>query len=206
MLATLRDLPDGAIGLMAAGTLHFALCYVVLAPRAMEAHFEKAITPQCIAMLSAEQDAAISRAQRDDAERRNRAQGELSRLDQQIMAVEQMYQLNQKSGFASLMGAMGIPAPALGANQLSMLKQKSNNLREALNRAPDFSHLRANASDLARTCSCAAMQAAAGKRTSYAISLASFRLIEPSEISQTTQGALRIAQGSACGAPAWRQS
>lgn len=206
MFATLRDLPDGAIGLMAAGTLHFALCYGVLAPRAMEAHFEKAVTPQCTAMLSAEQDAAISRAQRDHAEKRNRALGELSRIDQQIAAREQLHRLNDKSGLTGLMSAMGFPATAIGTGDLPALKQQASLLRDALNRAPDFSHLRADTSALARTCSCAAMQAAAGKRTSYAISLASFRLIEPSEISQTSQGALRIAQGSACGAPAWRQS
>lgn len=206
MLTTLRDLPDGAIGLMAAGTLHFALCYGVLAPRAMEAHFQSEVVPRCTAMLSAEQDDAISRAQEADAKNRKQALGELRRFESQIAAYERMQRLHQQSGLGDLMGSLGMPMQSLGASELAALKQKANALRSALNGAPDFSHLRANAAQLAKTCSCAAMQAAAGKRTSYAISLASFRLFEPSEVSETTQGALRVAQGNSCGDLAWRQS
>uniref|UniRef100_UPI002612A703 hypothetical protein n=1 Tax=uncultured Roseobacter sp. TaxID=114847 RepID=UPI002612A703 len=154
MLATLRDLPDGAIGLMAAGTLHFALCYGVLAPRAMEAHFATTVTPRCTAMLSEEQEAAVSEAQREDSENRNRVRNELQRFDRQIAAVEQMQQLNRKSGLSDLMGALGVPAQAIGAGELTSLKRQADALRAALNSVPDFSHLRADASQLLRTCSC----------------------------------------------------
>lgn len=206
MLSFFRDLPDGALGLMVALALHFGLCYVVLAPRAMEAQLESEVTPVCTASLSAEQDRALSEAQQEDAQTRSRARLELGRLETQLNAFQQVSDLYRQSGINDLLGSFGVSTQTVSSEEIAALRRQAEGLRSILNRAPDFSALQASATELLQTCTCAALQAAAGKRTSYAISLATFRLVEPDDVSGVTDATLRAAGGSSCGELPWRNS
>jgi len=206
MFSTLKDLPDGAIGIAAAACLHFTMCYTVLAPRAMEVQFEEEVTPSCMAMLQGEEDRAIADARQDDAKARDKARRELNQLEQKLNAYDQLKGLSRDSGLEELMKLFGVPDYGPSQTDIAALRRAADDMRTALRSQPDFSHLRASASQVMQTCSCAALQAAAGKRTSYAISLASFRLIEPEEISNVSDTALRFAKGSACaGQLPWRK-
>lgn len=206
MLSMVRDLPDGAVGLAIAGTLHFGLCYGVLAPRAMEAHLSAEVTPICTAALSAEQDRALEDAQEEYSQVRLRAQTELGRAETQLNALEQVTSVYEQSGLNDLFGALGVPTQSISNGDLDALRAQADRMRSILQSTPDFSHLTANAGQLMQTCRCAALQAAMGQRTSYAVSLATFRLVQPAEVAGVTDATLQAVGGSVCGELPWRQS
>lgn len=206
MLSIVRDLPDGAIGLAIAGVFHFGFCYTVLAPRAMEAQLQSEVTPVCTASLSAEQDRALAEAEQNDAQARSRAQLELGRLETQLNAFEQVAGLYEQSGMNDLFGAFGVSTQSVSGAEIDAIRARAEGMRAILDRSPDFSHLQASAGELLQTCSCAALHAAAGKRTGYAVSLATFRLVQPDDVLGVTDATMRAVGNSACGELAWRQS
>ena len=204
MMSVVRDLPDGTFGLILAGACHFAVCYTVLAPRAMEAHLNAEVTPICTATLAAEQNRALENAREEDSRARLRTQRELGRVETQLNALEQVTSVYEQSGLNDLFGALGVPTQSISNGDLAALRAQADQMRSVLQSVPDFSHLTASAGQLLQTCSCAAFQAVAGQRTSYAISLATFRLIEPAEVVGVTDATLRAVGGSSCGQLPWR--
>lgn len=206
MIAFLKDLPDGGLGVLAAGTAHLALCFGILAPRAMEAHLDEVVAPPCIEMLQAEQERAIERARAGENEKRERATRELNRVERELGAYRQVAQTYDQTGLSDLFRGLGIASPSDSLKQLEHMQAQADRMRAALSQAPDFSHLELPSSELVKTCSCAALKAAAGSRTSYALSLASFRLIEPEDITRVGDAAMSIAAGSTCGQIPWRNS
>lgn len=203
MIGWLKDLPDWATGALAAGALWYGASYVVLAPRAMENHMEREVYPPCVAMLEQEQERAVSAARERFEQQRNRA-GQALRAEEarlrQLDAVSGMY---RGMGMTELMGALGAPVQMF-ENEAATIRQNVERGRAALAATPNFETTLASREELLRTCSCAGLQAAAGKRASYALSLASFRLIETRDIEAAKQNVIEIVGTNACGPQPWR--
>ncbi|MDJ0921875.1 MAG: hypothetical protein QNI84_12170 [Henriciella sp.] len=199
----LKDLPDGALGAIGAGALWLSACYVFLAPRAMAKHFETEVHPPCLEMLEQEQDRAITQAEDRAKRKRDDQLRDLREDERQLRALEQLSRTFENSGTNQLFRGLGVEPP-MNSEEIEALRARVDQLRAAISQLPDFSQFRADHGDLLKTCSCAAFEAAAGKRMSYAVSLASFRLISPAELTDLRSDVSRIAGSNSCGAQPWR--
>lgn len=205
MIGWFKDLPDYCVGAVAAVGLWYGAVYVVLAPRAMERHFETEVFPPCLERLEAEQETALANA-RDRFERqRENAARALRAQEMQLRQYDNITGLYRQSGLTDMLSAFGVPSieESVGVEAQS-LRRDVERTRAALSVEADFDSFRVPRDGLLATCSCAALQAAAGKRSTYALSLASFRLIEPADITEIKSSVVEITGTNVCGAQPWR--
>ena len=215
MIGFLKDLPDWSVGALLGGAAWFSVGYAVLAPRAMENDLVADVYPDCVAQLEEEQEHTLSRAEdrarrnakyeTEDAMRTLRARA--SELHQKRIELRYYHEAKRglcSTGICELM-PMALPEVNLSVDdidrELSVIRKKT----AALDVPFDIELPRAPSEELLKTCYCAAMQALAGKRTNYAISMASFRLISPTEISSVKQGVAEALRLKSCGTQPWER-
>ena len=213
MIGQLDKIPEPIMGASLAVLGWFGLCYTALTPRILEAESESVI-PACMAQLEAERDDAFETlAQRAENDRRrviDRIESEISDKTAKLQQLETLSRtartysgLLGQSGLSRLAPQLELPEPK--SEDLEALRKGIRDARAAIQNLPPISFPRAPESELLKTCACAAMQSVAGKRTDYAISLASFRLIEPEAISQTKTDMGEALRMDACGTPSWER-
>ena len=215
MIGWIRDLPDWATGLLMAWGAWFAVSYTVLAPRAMENDLERDVYPACVAELEADQERALiaseqqiraaAEAERDDKLRQLRVrENELREAQSQLDYYETLRRTYRNSGLGRIMPLPQANLPS--AADVAEMRQRIAAARERLGDAIHIEALpRAPSGELLKTCACAAATAVAGKRTNYALSMASFRLVSPMEISTVKQDVARTIRLSSCGKLQWEQ-
>lgn len=214
MIGILKDLPDWATGSVAAGALWFSGAYGVLAPRAMEADVERDVLPSCVEQLEAEQDRVLARETEyreeertrkiDEASRQLRArERDLREIESAIMQARTLQGMMDDSGIGMFMPRVDHALPS--AKDLERAKAQVAQAREALTNIPEITLPRLPSSALMETCSCAALETLAGRRTDYAISLASFRLVNPSSIASVKSDMTQALRWNGCGGKPWEQ-
>ncbi|MEL7128227.1 MAG: hypothetical protein AAGK23_01650, partial [Pseudomonadota bacterium] len=75
--------------------------------------------------------------------------------------------------------------------------------KDSIANLPPISLPRLPDSELMGTCACASLEALAGRRADYAVSLASFRLITPERVASAKDDVSRTLRFSACGSKPW---
>ncbi len=168
--------------------------------------------PACMKQLKAEQEAvletALYNAQQkrveniDRLERRIKHTAEKLYEQEATNAITGMYKgLAREYGIDKLVPQLEYLRP--NTDEVNALKSEIAKAKARLNSLPQISFPRVPDSEILTTCSCAAVQTMSGKRMDYAISLASFRLIEPEAVTQTKKDMEALLQADACGKPAW---
>lgn len=212
MISFLKDLPDWMMGTALAGSAWFAAAYGVLTPRAMENGLQAEVYPACMAQLEAEQTAALegktkvatreAEYARDEALSAIRTRlSDLAELEQKVSAYELVLKTYRESGLGMLVPLPDMAMPSreeIEAQKKDLLKKAA-----AIDLPVAISFPPAPSSALMKTCACAAATAIAGKRTSYAISLASFRLVSPAEVSGVKGAVMGALKTDVCGAKPW---
>lgn len=212
MISLLKDLPDWMMGTALAGTTWFATAYGFLAPRAMDDALQADVYPACIEKLDAEQTVALDEALKEATREAEYARdavlrsvgvrlSELAELERELTAYELMVETYRRSGLGKLFPLPDVDLPSrdqIGA-QKAALEQELAALDVPLN----ISFPRVPKAELMKTCLCAGASAVAGKRTSYAISLASFRIISPAEVSGVKGAVMDALKTDVCGARPW---
>lgn len=212
MIGLIKDLPDWMMGAALAGGAWFAAAYSFLAPRAMEDALQGDVYPACIAQLDAEQTIALDEAvksatreaeyARDEALRAVRARlSVLAEVEKELSAYEMVRKLYGDSGLGML-----VPMPDIKLPSRAEIEQEQSALRQkiaAIDLPITISYPRVPTAALMKTCACAAATAVAGKRTSYALSLASFKLISPAEVSGVKGAVFDALKTDVCGAKPW---
>lgn len=200
MVSWIKDLPEWATGMTAAAALWFATAYVVLAPRAMELQAQAEMAPSCVAQL----EQAKAKRLADAEARRQREQGAAERrlrdAETRLAAAEALTGAMEASGLGGLMQGMGMPMGEAGLADPAALRGEIARIKQKLASPADIAAIAISSADTAATCACAAFKAIAGQRLDYALSLASFRVIAPSEIGASASSVADIARGGACGA------
>ena len=213
MIGQLDKIPEPILGASLAALGWLGLCYTALTPRILETESQNVI-PACMAQLEAEQDDALEtmtrRAENGRQRIVDRLEGEISQKAAKLKELETLSRtartysgLLGQSGLSLLAPQLELPEPK--PEDLAALRKSIRGARAAIQNLPPISLPRAPDSELLKTCTCAAMQSVAGKRTDYAISLASFRLIEPEAISQTKADMSEALRINACGTPSWER-
>ena len=218
MMGLIRELPDWATGGVTAGAIWFGVSYVVLAPRAMDEEQEKAMPP-CIEQLESEQERAIADAteratDRWESEQRSklseiaREERNLRELRSQVDAYEMTSGAIMSSPLGDLLGATGVQMPRMpnvpSSADVRRMQQDIRRARAAVERQiPEIDFPRVPRAELMQTCACATLKALAGKRTDYAMSLASFRLIGTEKISNTRSDFAGFLRWDGCGDKPW---
>ncbi len=212
MMNGLHNLPDWMIGTSIAALAWFGLCYVELAPRALANEVEENTVPLCVEQLELDQSRTLSRLYDDRTREResrteqiqNKIRIASDRLRQMRGAVDTWndYQdmLNQ-SGLS-----MFIPTPQ-GAvptqSELNAAQEEIDAARNVLANLPEITLPQMPSSEVAAICSCAALQAFAGERKNYALSLASFRLLSPSDVGDAQDRLSQVLNWTGCGEKTW---
>lgn len=214
MIGWIKDLPDWTIGLALGGAAWFSVGYAVLAPRAMENDLVRDVYPACLSQLESEQANAIEQAtqqkERDIENRRAEAtrilkirQRELREAKTQIDLYGSITRTFNESGLGAIVPNVLPKVDVPSRGQVERLEREVAEKLKAINLPVEISFPRAPSEDLMKTCACAGIQAVAGQRTNYAISVASFRLISPAEISSLKQKTAEALRVKSCGEPAW---
>jgi hypothetical protein len=212
MISFLKDLPDWMMGTALAGSAWFAAAYSVLTPRAMENDLQAEVYPACMAQLEAEQTAALedktkaatreAEYARDEALSAIRSRlSDLADVEQKVIAYELLVETYRKTGLEILIPLPDIPMPS--REQIETQRRELQRKLTAIDLPVAISFPPAPSSALMKTCACAAATAIAGKRTSYAISLASFRLVSPAEVSGVKGAVMGALKTDVCGAKPW---
>lgn len=195
MYQLMKDVPDWMMGCTIAGAAWFGVSYGVLAPRAMDRDKVQAIVPECAMDLEQKQNIHVAdalatakeaaRYAKEETARKLRIrQRELRGQLAEANALRQVMSINEGSGLNDLLGALGmpvtIPIPNMASiqNDLDSVTRRLQDLRLPEN----ISIPKAPRLELVQACVCAAGEAIAGKRTAYAISMASFRTITPDKL------------------------
>ena len=212
MIGWMKDLPDPVVGCLAAGGAWFGVSYALLAERAMNNDLEQDVYPVCIAQLDEEQtiaiDEAVERATekakyaRKEAMRQLRIrQDELSEAKTKLSYYEEMKRAYRNSGLGAFMKVPNIDVPSVA--EVEEMQRDVTARIQTLNVPINISYPRIPKPELLKRCACAAAMAVAGKRTSYAISMASFRLVSPAEISNLKSDVSNAVKLDICGAKQW---
>ena len=213
MMGWLRELPDGALGVMVAGAAWFGTAYW-LSDRAMVAEASETLLPSCVSQLEDEQERALSRAsehaEQDRANKVDDLQSNIRRKESRLRDLRAT--LNQYREFSHLYNGSGLGAlvqmPMAGMpteDDLKAAEAEIANLKAALTKLPSISFPRVPSRELRETCTCAMMEALGDKRTDYALSLASFRLIAPQAVTSAKSDMASALRWDACGAKPWRE-
>lgn len=212
MIGHLKDIPDPVIGVFAAGSLWLGVCYGALTQRVMDADMQNDMLPACMAQLKAEQEAVLETALYNAKQKRVE---NIDRLERRIKhAAEELYKQESTNAMVGAYGRMlrkdglDLLFPHINLltpnnDEVNALKTEIAKAEAAIKSLPQISFPRVPDSEIFTTCSCAAVQTMSGKRMDYAISLASFRLIEPEAVAQTKKDMEALLQADACGKPAW---
>ncbi|MEO1015185.1 MAG: hypothetical protein AAFX08_08355 [Pseudomonadota bacterium] len=212
MIGLLRDLPDWSTGAMMGGVAWFGIAYGVLAPRAMQFDQERDIVPSCMETLRETEGVAIDRAVKrriEDAEfesrelrrKLNNRLDELREARIELLSYDMLKSSLCGSGICDLL-PMKMPEVGFGIDDVD---QEIGEIKDRLStlRAPDISIPRVPETEVLQTCACAAGTVLAGKKTSYALSLASFRVFSPEDVGTMKSELARTLRMDACGIPAW---
>ncbi len=212
MINFIKDLPDPVVGCAAAGAAWFGVCYAFLAERAMNNDLEEDVYPVCIAQLDDEQTIAIDEAVRRAAEKAESArsqamrelrerQSELAEARNQLSYYESMRRMYRDSGLGDLFPIPDIDVPTV--DEVDAMQRNVSERMQALNIPINIDYPRVPKPELLKRCACAATTAVAGKRTSYSISLASFRLVSPSDVSSLKSDVSQAVNLDICGQKPW---
>jgi hypothetical protein len=212
MISFLKDLPDWMMGTALAGSAWFAAAYGVLTPRAMENDLQAEVYPACMEQLEAEQTAALedktkaatreAEYARDEALSAIRTRlSELMQIENELAAATAVKDMLDRTGLPDILGLPEIALPS--REEIEAEKAKLLQKAAAIDLPVAISFPPAPSSALMKTCACAAATAIAGKRTSYAISLASFRLISPAEVSGVKGAVMGALKTDVRGAKPW---
>lgn len=214
MIGWIKDLPDWSIGALLGGAAWYGVSYAALAPRAMENDLVSEVYPACMAQLGADQESALSKAEdrkRSDAEYErkealktlHKREADLSEMKTQLSYYNSMRRTYRDSGLGAL-----IPLPQVEVPSAADIERSENALRKqrAALKLPIVINLpRAPSAALMKTCSCAALQALTGARSDYAVSMASFRLIAPTDVSSLKQDVAQVIRVKSCGDHPWEK-
>ena len=214
MMKILRDMPDWMTGAAVAGLGWFGVCYTALAPRAMDGVVETEIIPSCTSALAQEQDAALAQAEKRALSEREQT---VQRLQRSIAAKRGDLRLHDyaRSEYERVNRALGgivdmglfpdLTQTLMSDEEVRDTKAALERQTAQLNNLPAIELPRVDAAGLAQTCGCAAAGVMNSARTEYAVSLASFRLVTPDEISTLKDDVSRSLRysGSACGSKPW---
>lgn len=213
MFGPLKDIPEPILGGAVAASLWVAVCYAALTPRILDAEVENNIMPACMAQLKAAQETALNRAVKQAEEERayevEKAERDIRVIENTLREIIQkkggLEKLEQEMCKTGICGMFRAHIDALPSNEKlqdmdATITRKKEQLAQLLS---PISFPRTPDGEIAKTCTCAAMQSLSGKRMDYAISLASFRLIEPKSISQTKSDLRDALRFDACGKPSW---
>jgi hypothetical protein len=212
MMGLLRELPDWSVGVLLGGAAWFAVSYIFLAPRALTGELESEIYPACFAKLEADQDRAIERATTDALTKAKYMKESLLReiktheadiqaMEQKLFFYEELKRIYDETDLGAFM-----PLPNIGVSSSSLKAKKLaiEALIEKLDQPFNVVFPRAPSADLVKTCACAAAQAIAGQQMNYAVSMASFRLLSPTDISSVKQTVAENLNMNSCGIPNWK--
>lgn len=215
MIGALTNLPDWATGASIAALGWFGVCYAELAPRVLEADIKQDAIPKCVQMIEAEQDRELDRARQDLTRQREvrleQLQNEVRRAASRLREMEST--LAQWRAYQNMMHGSGLGGlfqmPDMGAAlpteaDIEAARSQVAAAREALANVPDIELPRMPSAEIAETCTCAALQTLSGERKNYAISLASFRLISPGDVSAAQNQMSQIVRWNGCGEKPWR--
>ncbi len=216
MIGWIKELPEPLVGAVIGGAAWFGIGYAVLAPRAMENDLVRDVYPACMEQLEAEQTRAIDKAterkrsnvENARAEKRRELltrQAELGEVEKQLEIYQSMKGALDSSGLGvftpNILPPVELPSPA---DVERMQKNVAQGLA-ALQLPIEVSFPRVPSEEVMKTCMCAGLQAVAGERTNYAISMASFRLVSPTGISSVKQGVAETLRMKSCGKPVWEE-
>ncbi|MCI4646050.1 MAG: hypothetical protein MRY64_14810 [Hyphomonadaceae bacterium] len=99
------------------------------------------------------------------------------------------------------MPSAGLPTQ----EDLNAIRTQINEAKAALANLRPISLPRVPSEELRQTCTCAMMQSLGSKRTDYAISLASFRLITPKAVTSAKSDMAHALRWDGCGAKPWEE-
>lgn len=210
MIGLLREIPDWGVGALLGGTAWFGAAYSVLAPRAMENDQQTEIIPACFAQLREDEGVAIdqhvreltSEARREIAHRTSQIDDELAGLFEQLAKIEvtnssvEYYNSTPLAQLAPMPDFGLSAAPVKG--QIKALQDEVASLR-----LPTFDIPRAPSEEVMTACGCSVSIAMGGAQMAYGLSLASFRIWTPEEMTEAKSGWADILQTEKCGSRSW---
>jgi len=217
MITILKELPDWMMGTMLAGAGWFSVSYTVLAERALQQQVSEEIIPQCTLQLEGEQDIAVREtlsrlqekaryARETTIDRLKRRRANLNQQLNKIQAARLVYDQYNRTGLGEVLRSTGMmPAmPALPATGPIHAELKSIRTEIARLAIPDTITIpKVPAQKLASACLCAASDVVAGKKTATAISMASFRVINPDALLSLKSDVTDALNLSHCDARPW---
>ncbi|MEM8773149.1 MAG: hypothetical protein AAGD92_16005 [Pseudomonadota bacterium] len=214
MINILRELPDWAFGTALAGTGWLAVCYGVLADRALDDHLQSDLAPACFATLKADQDETLvaaeerlrAKARRERRQLRKKIEhkrAELRELEIQHALYQTLKQQYERSNLSEI---IPIPLPEM------VSPAELENLRAIIARAekilkePVTVTLPRMADEEIRTqCLCAAIARLGDAKAQQALSLASFRLVPITQVTAAKTALANAVQINACSPLPWRE-
>lgn len=209
----ITDLPDFAVGGVMAASVWFGACYAVLAPRAMDNDLETDIYPACKAQLGDEQDkrieTAVKRLREDAEDAKSYAVNEIERklrdLQQSKIELEGYEILRKTYCGTGICDLIPMTMPDLGYSMDDLVRREKRLLARLseVNIPVNISLPKVPSAALLERCTCAAQTLLTGKRTDYAMSLASFRMIDPKSITGFKSSVAKVAKTDTCGAVPW---
>ena len=197
-------------------TAWFGVSYAFLAPRALEHDVRQDIVPECALELKGKQEIAVAdalerakeaaRYAREDAIRKLRVrQNQLRSSMGEFIALDQLNQVYDNSGLGALLDSFGmrpnIPVPEVADIQaeIDAISQRIHHLKIpekiSIPKAPNI--------ELVKACMCAAGETVAGKRSAYAVSLASFRMVQPEKLLNLKSDMAAVLNTNICNAKPW---
>ncbi|MEM1379507.1 MAG: hypothetical protein AAGH41_02675 [Pseudomonadota bacterium] len=210
MLSILRDIPDWGVGVLAASGTWYGVCHSVLADRVLQSDVDARVTPSCMATLRAQEadaiDAKIAHLKRNAEYELGRERDRLRTEDRRLLslqgeaqAVEMTTQMINQSSLGML-----FQIPDLGISA-DVVQERRDRLQDQMDRLkiPEFTIPPVPDAEVLKTCACATADAIGGKRTAYAISLATFRIWEPDEIKRLGSDVTKVLSGGQCGPKPW---
>lgn len=215
MIGLLRELPDYAFGGAAAAAVWYGAVYATLAPRAMDNDLQADVYPACLSELKADQERTLSKAeererrrlesQRENIRRELNAKlGELSQAKIEVQSYSAIKRTYDQSALTKLIPNVLPRIDVPSVSEIEAIEKTIRAKRQALSQKIDIKLPRAPSDQLLHACVCAGQVALTGKRNSYALSLASFRLVSPDSIASLKSSVSEIIRADACGTLPWK--
>jgi len=215
MLQLLRELPDWALGLGTGVIAWYGLAYTVLAERALERDVKEKATPTCLSQLQSDQNKTRARVKEHRTailtEKKltalNALRGELTQLKALSLKLELVEQANDIVKDTAIGNMLKTYMPMAQIPSTDEIAKRSEQLEKTIseweNVSINLTFPEASLEQIQATCSCAITQAIVGEKTNYAISLASFRIIAPTEISNIKNSVADVLNVKGCGEQPW---
>lgn len=209
-LSLIREIPDWGIGTITGMGMWGFFAFNTLAPRAMENDQQQEIIPACFAQLRQDEGQAIDHhitkltreARREMDYRRTRIEDELDEALEELAEIEVTGMAIEHYNSTPL--AMLAPLPDFNLSADPLKKRIAAFEEEIASlRVPDFEVPKAPSSEVMEACGCSVSIAFGGAQMAYGLSLASFRIWTPEEMTHAKSGWADILQTDKCGQRSW---